>query len=319
MVKPTINFTPDPRQMALWPDASGNDINGAGEADFRKPDHVYWRDPGEIAFGALQKWFYRKNDHPALQKGRRARMQEEKIPLAPLNETPAEKSPRDWSDQIKAEAARLGANAVGITKMQADWCYAEHDLPFRWIVVLGIEMNYEIMTTAPEMTAGAEVVHQYARGMTVSKRLAGWLRKQGHDASPEHGPFAGPLTLIPPALAAGIGELGKHGSIINRKLGSNFRLAAVLTNLELAPDQPDDFGADDFCLNCQICMNHCPPDAIFAQKQTVRGTKKWYVDFDKCLPYFNETAGCGICITVCPFSRPGVRDGLLAKLARRAT
>ena len=28
--------------------------------------------------------------------------------------------------------------------------------------------------------------------------------------------------------------------------------------------------------------------------------KKWYVDFDKCIPYFAETSGCAICIAVCP-------------------
>ena len=53
------------------------------------------------------------------------------------------------------------------------------------------------------------------------------------------------------------------------------------------------------------------------KKKTVRGEKKWYVDFDKCLPFFNETAGCGIGITVCPFSRPDVRPNLISKLQRK--
>ena len=50
----------------------------------------------------------------------------------------------------------------------------------------------------------------------------------------------------------------------------------------------------------------------------VRGDTKWYVDFDKCVPYFNETTGCGICIAVCPWSRPGVAANLVEKLARRS-
>ncbi len=28
---------------------------------------------------------------------------------------------------------------------------------------------------------------------------------------------------------------------------------------------------------------------------------KWYVDFDKCIPYFTKTHGCTICIEVCPW------------------
>ena len=98
---------------------------------------------------------------------------------------------------------------------------------------------------------------------------------------------------------------------------TSFRLSALATDMPLAPDQPDVFGADDFCLSCQVCTNACPPNAIFPDKQTVRGAKKWYVDFDQCIPYFGETFACGICIAECPWSRPGVAPRLTAKLARR--
>ena len=58
-------------------------------------------------------------------------------------------------------------------------------------------------------------------------------------------------------------------------------------------------------------------DAISEQKQLVRGEEKWYVDFDRCIPYFAETKGCAICIARCPWSRPGVADNLLVKMAAR--
>ena len=51
--------------------------------------------------------------------------------------------------------------------------------------------------------------------------------------------MAGPVNLIPPALACGFGELGKHGSIINRRYGASFRLASVLTEMPLIEDQQD--------------------------------------------------------------------------------
>jgi epoxyqueuosine reductase QueG len=49
----------------------------------------------------------------------------------------------------------------------------------------------------------------------------------------------------------------------------------------------------------------------------VRGVERWYVDFDKCIPYFAEAASCGICIAVCPWTRPSVRPKLLTTMARR--
>ncbi|MCC7412627.1 MAG: epoxyqueuosine reductase, partial [Gammaproteobacteria bacterium] len=130
-------------------------------------------------------------------------------------------------------------------------------------------------------------------------------------------PFASGLSVVPAAIAAGLGELGKHGSIINRKYGSAFRLAYVLTDMPLDADRPDALGVDDFCARCQVCSKACPPRAILPDKTWVRGMRKWYVDFDKCVPYFNDTLGCGICIAVCPWSRPGIAGKLVTQLARR--
>jgi len=312
-------YTPDPAQMALWPDASGNDINGLNETTFRRPQHVYWGDPDRITFGPVQKWFYTKNTDPALQQGRAERIAEEQIPLPTVAKNETRRTPEDWTASVKAKALQLGANDVGVAKIDPNWAYQGWDVSFTHIIVLAIAMDYQEMRAAPDPAAGAEVVRQYTRGMKTSKALAGWLHGHGQAAQAEHGPFAEGLTMIPPALAAGLGELGKHGSIINRQLGACFRLAGVLTNLPLINDEPVDIGADGFCENCQICARQCPPQAITHEKQTVRGHEKWYVNFDKCLPYFNEHAGCAICITVCPFSRPGIGENLIAKLARRTT
>jgi epoxyqueuosine reductase QueG len=46
----------------------------------------------------------------------------------------------------------------------------------------------------------------------------------------------------------------------------------------------------------------------------VRGELKWYVDFDKCIPYFVKTYGCAICLEVCPWSEPGRGPSLSEKL-----
>ena len=107
--------------------------------------------------------------------------------------------------------------------------------------------------------------------------------------------------------------------MISKEHGPNVRLASVLTDLPLAVDQPVDIGVDDLCLGCRRCTIDCPADAISDSKQLVRGTTRWYVDFDKCIPYFVKTMGCGICIEVCPWTKPGRGDSLSAKLlAKRA-
>jgi ferredoxin len=49
----------------------------------------------------------------------------------------------------------------------------------------------------------------------------------------------------------------------------------------------------------------------------VRGVERWYVNFDKCIPFFAESASCGICIAECPWTRPDARPKLLTTMAKR--
>jgi ferredoxin len=312
-------FVPRAEQMALWPRVSGNAINGLGEARSGRPKPIYWHDPERAPHGPLQRWFYQQSAGDALlQQARALRQKIIDAPLGPLAAEPLAIEPRAAVDVVKRAAREAGADLVGIAEMRPEWVFEGFSVPQRWIVMIGVAHEFAAIATAPESTAAAEVVRQYARGNHVAKMVASAIRALGHEAVPHGGPLAGPLVLIPPAIECGFGELGKHGSIINRELGSSFRLASVLTDLPLLPDRKDVFGADQFCLNCHACADACPPDAITHAKQVVRGTQKWYVDFDKCLPYFNETMGCGICLAVCPWSLPGRADGLVRKMAARS-
>ena len=207
---------------------------------------------------------------------------------------------------------------TGVARLKPEWVFDHHETDFGTILVFGVQHIYDELKHVPELRGGKDVTRQYGRAAAVSKKVAGWLREQGWDADPVTGPMTGKILMIPPALECGFGELGKHGSIINPEFGSAFRLGAVLTNAPFATTPARDFGIDEFCQSCRVCEDACPPFAIAPEKQTVRGTQKWYVDFDRCVPFFAESSGCAICIAVCPWSRPGVGLNLASKLARRA-
>lgn len=315
-------WTPPPGERDCWPPLSGNTINGLGEAEARRPTPIFWHRPEREAFGAYQtRIVARFNSVPILadiySRGDRGPRK-----IAPPAATRVQASAAEFTARMKAFALAHEADLVGVTRLDPGWIFEGYDVPTHpFVIVFAVAMDHAELSQAPasaEHPNGATVVaHEYNRGARASAFTTQWIREQGYEATPHQGPWAGSLSILPAALACGFGELGKHGSIINRQFGSSLRLAAITTDMPLEVDAPDAFGADDFCASCQVCTDACPPDAIFRARQTVRGETKWYVDFDKCIPYFNATFGCGICIAVCPWSTPGRAPKLAAKWTER--
>jgi ferredoxin len=312
-------YVPKPETLALLR-TSGNPINGLGETVVRRPSPFFWHPPDKHPYGDLQTEARRSSrkcpgaaeafkaayTHPAL------------VPVAP---EPRAGAPEDLAKAATEFALAHEADAVGMVPMDPLWVFDGYEIADTWVIVLAFAHNYDQLKQVPSNEingAGiADVGQQYARGTRASFAVANWIRAQGYHAKAYPGPSAEALLLIPPAIASGLGELGKHGSIISRRFGAGVRLAGVTTTMPLAATKPDVFGADAFCTACQVCTKACPPGAIADTKQMVRGVERWYVDFDKCIPYFVEEASCGICIAVCPWTRPNVRPNQHAKMAKR--
>ncbi len=313
-------FQPCAEQAALAPGVSGNAINGLGDAARRRPTPVYWHRPSTIPHGPLQQWMLEKclRDVPEvgnLDVNLGGRGAKERAPRAPVA---ADDTPENWTARVMEFARAHEADMVGVARVDPLSVFEGYGETLPMIIVLGLAMDQPRLVTAPEKASVIEVMTQYNRGTRAARAVADFILSQGYAADPHGGPTAGPILLTPAALDCGFGELGKHGSIINRTHGSSFRLAGVLTDMPLAASPGRDaLDVDSFCANCKVCAAACPPGAITDEKRIVRGVEKWYVDFDLCNPYFNETNGCGICIGVCPWSRPGVAPRLAEKMARR--
>jgi epoxyqueuosine reductase len=111
------------------------------------------------------------------------------------------------------------------------------------------------------------------------------------------------------AAKSGLGWVGKNGNLINKKKGSFFFIATLITDLELLADQPL---IQDYCGTCTKCIDACPTDAILPNKE---------IEANKCISYFtielkqsllpkavegksdNWIFGCDICQDVCPWNR----------------
>ncbi len=323
MHRRTPVWQPPTDVVELMGDVSGNALNGWDETVDRPPTLVMWANPKQLAHGPVQERMTRQFlEHPDLRSVLRPDDRHEPVTVATQK---LERSPEQWMDDITTFASGLDGHEVeliGVARPEPNWFFDGRSSSLPFVVMLGVAMDHEQLATAPEHTSAMEVHRQYNRGTAAARALADLIRGRGYVAEGHGGPGAGPLQMVPAAIAAGLGELGKHGSIINRQLGSSFRLAAVLTDAPLLAGSPDVFGADDFCVGCRICTDACPPDAIAPERRLVRGTTKWAVDFDRCLPYFAVSHGCGICIAVCPWSTSGeaprLAQTMQRKMSRRA-
>jgi NAD-dependent dihydropyrimidine dehydrogenase PreA subunit len=306
---------------------SGNVINGLKETEWRQARHVFHNDgddvlawdqldnifdyvnPWQVATWIMRNvWYLRKSTGPTASSRRRVDDQ------------------AAMTREIKQRAQALGAGLVGVARVKPEHIYQGHQVPYQNAIAIGVVMDREKMKRVPDVISAEEVMRAYARIGKITSQLSEEIRAMGWPARAYGNPNSGDLLHIPIALDCGFGQLGKHGSLISKEYGSNFRLGTVVTDLPLVSDDPADIGVDDLCTRCNVCVRDCPVDAIYNDKQVVRGVNKWYVDFDKCVYYFTETAGCGICIEVCPWSEeqkgPWLSEKLLAKRrgdAARAT
>ncbi|MET0555174.1 MAG: reductive dehalogenase domain-containing protein, partial [Vicinamibacteria bacterium] len=295
-------YRPKPETLALLKE-SGNPINGLGETEPRRPSPFFWHPPDQHPYGELQV-AARQSSRACPGAGPAFRAAYERPELVPVAPTRHEAPAAELARLVGEHALAHEADDVGIAPMDPLYVFEGYANDHPWVIVLALAHDYERLKEVPsDETNGVGVTDigdQYARGTRASYALANFIRSHGYDASAFPGPMADALLLIPPAVASGLGELGKHGSMISRHFGSGVRLAGVTTDMPLVATAPDRFGADEFCQSCQICTRECPPAAIAPRKQMVRGVERWYVDFDKCIPYFAEAASCGICIAVCP-------------------
>jgi len=119
--------------------------------------------------------------------------------------------------------------------------------------------------------------------------------------------------VIPYAISAGLGELGRMNRLVNPIFGGNVRLGAVLTDLPLAVDKPIDFGLQAFCAKCKKCATSCPANALSEADQPswepfnqwqASGKKVYFEDNEKCMRVQgSKDLYCSICMSVCPWSK----------------
>ena len=226
----------------------------------------------------------------------------------PVNSVKKEISIEEATRLVKSMALEMGAHVVGIAAYDPRLAFSDaEELDHRFVIAFGMPMQYDFMADIGPRSQD-EVHRVYYELDDLGLRLANHIAAMGYGARLQHNYAEIPLVAY--GYLAGLGELGKHGSLISPELGSSFRLGAVSTDLPLKADGPRSFDIDEFCATCNVCTRFCPGDAIRPDKRELNGVERWHVDTPACEPYFYELYGCKICLMVCPMNARSVQKEL---------
>ncbi|GAB5438137.1 4Fe-4S double cluster binding domain-containing protein [Falsiruegeria mediterranea] len=230
--------------------------------------------------------------------------------------------PAKMSAEIKRIATFFGADLCGVTDLDDRWLYTSRvdtrdlteaplDLPegLTSVIVLGHEMDKELVATYPSALAGAATGREYSHEASVVMQLAAYIRNLGYEAVPSMNDTG---LVIPYAVKAGLGEYARNQMVITPEFGPRLRFSKIFTNLPLKHDTPEPKGVKAFCDICTKCADACPVKALpygppttdTANVSAIKGVRKWTSDAEKCFSFWAKLASdCAICMRVCPFNR----------------
>jgi reductive dehalogenase len=227
-------------------------------------------------------------------------------------------NPEEASVRIKGFTKSLGADLVGIAKLNQNWIYSYRglsdvllnewgkkiDIAHKYVIVFAEEMDYSIMGSSPHTPIMIETNRNYAKGAFIGVQVATAIANMGFSATANFFERYDGI-MVPMAVDAGLGEASRMGYLISKEIGPRMRLSAVTTDLPLIPDKPVDIGVYDFCRKCKKCAHCCPSRSIpfDDDPKVINGTLRWKVDNDSCFNYWLKVGtDCGICMRVCPWA-----------------
>ncbi|HEY8681954.1 MAG TPA: tRNA epoxyqueuosine(34) reductase QueG [Rhodanobacter sp.] len=160
----------------------------------------------------------------------------------------------------------------------------------------------------------AGYVSRYALGRDYHKLMRSRLQRLAERIHAVVGDFGyrayvDSAPVLEKALArnAGLGWIGKHTVLINRRAGSYFFLGELYTDLPLPVDAP----ASAHCGSCSRCIEICPTQAILGPYRLdarrcisyLTIELKGSIPEDLRAPMGNRIFGCDDCQLICPWNK----------------
>lgn len=225
--------------------------------------------------------------------------------------------------EIKQKALELGADLVGIADLRrvSEIPTEPKGLlePYINAVVIAVAVSSDVFEQISNEPTPLYVHHYQATNIlldNINLRLQKEVIYEGFRAlaipasqTVDKVNWMGHISHKAMAKAAGLGWQGKSLLLVTPKYGPRVRLATLLTNAPLEPDEL----LPNRCGKCKKCQEACPVGAIKGAKwEDHPQTREEALHFTRCVEKVTEDFAkrpeigkpiCGVCISVCPWGK----------------
>ncbi len=210
----------------------------------------------------------------------------------------------DFWDNFSKKAKELDVDIIGYTHVDKNFIFKDLKVYGKNAVILGMEMKWDKIKTAPGATCEIEVFRVYKVLGDITIKLAEYLKAQGYKSEAHH-PFGGKLLYGPHVVAANLGIKGKNGLIITPQLGPRQRWGIITTDAEIPTVPKKDFqDLKDYCESCGSCVKNCKGGAVYEVPIQKGSGISTHIDRSKCIQSILTNNYCSYCLRICPQGHP---------------
>ncbi|MFX0187840.1 MAG: hypothetical protein ACFE8A_08900 [Candidatus Hodarchaeota archaeon] len=221
------------------------------------------------------------------------------------NNVKTETTTEFW-EEFEKKAKKMGIDQIGYTPIDENYVFKNLKIYGKNGIVLGQEMVWEKIKTAPSVLGAIEAFRVYKELGEKTIELTNYLKDLGYKAEAHH-PFGGKLLFTAHAVAANLGIMGRNGLIITPEFGPRQRWAIISTDAEITKSSKRDFSEmKEFCEKCGACIKNCKGGAAFEKPiEKVKGSGViTHIDRSKCIESLINNNYCSVCLKVCALGHP---------------
>lgn len=207
----------------------------------------------------------------------------------------------DFIKELEDYAHSLGISNVGYTLLTSEVLIKDKFVQYPFTIVLTMEMDNEIIKTAPGTDAKDLNDTAYVKSSILTTKLSDYIRKEGYSTEIAN-PMGGIVNFSLLGQKARLGHIGASGLLITPELGPRLKVSAIFVSIANLPVQEvDEYEwIPEYCEKCGKCVKACPEKALVEKDACC--TKEIQIIPKKCV---GCSQGCTYCIEACPFEEKG--------------